>query len=347
MCAGYIEAYDAAGNTRSYSNLAFTYNQRGRASSVTVGSATSNYLYNALGQLIQKTAGGATTILVYDEAGHLLGEYTSAGTLIQETIWMGDIPVATLRPNGSAISIYYVETDQLNAPRVIVRTSDHHPVWRWDPDAFGTAAPNQNPYGIGTFVYNLRFPGQYYQAETGLNYNYFRDYDPQTGRYLQSDPIGLGGGINTYAYVSGNPIKWFDRNGLAIGDYPPAPPGYDPQTWPQGKWPNGKDWLEDPQGNKYTVHKEDFGHWRHWDKRDKDNNDQGQCPPNSGKPRPGQKKLNENQSPVDPNGSEPPWAPMLPDTIVPITPFDLFQIPKFELPRTPLFEEFFPLFVPG
>jgi RHS repeat-associated protein len=208
------ENYDEAGNTRSYSNLAFTYNQRGRASSVTVGSTTSNYLYNALGQLIQKTAGGVTTLLVYDEAGHLLGEYTSSGALIQETIWMGDIPVATLRPNGSAISIYYVETDQLNAPRVIVRTSDHYPVWRWDPDPFGTAAPNQNPFGIGTFVYNLRFPGQYYQTETGLMYNLARDYDAQTGRYIESDPIGLDGGINTYAYAWGNPISYSDPLGL-------------------------------------------------------------------------------------------------------------------------------------
>jgi RHS repeat-associated protein len=209
-------AYDAAGNTRSYSNLAFTYNQRGRASSVTVGSTSSNYLYNALGQLIEKTAGGATTILVYDEAGHLLGEYTGSGAIIQETIWMGDIPVATLRPNGSSISIYYVETDQLNAPRVIVRTSDHHPVWRWDPDPFGTAAPNQNPYGIGSFIYNLRFPGQYYQAETGLNYNYFRDYDPQTGRYIESDPIGLdGGSMSTYSYVNDDPIDYIDPEGLA------------------------------------------------------------------------------------------------------------------------------------
>jgi RHS repeat-associated protein len=211
-------AYDGAGNTRSYSTLAFTYNQRGRASSVTVGSATSNYLYNALGQLIQKSAGGVTTILVYDEAGHLLGEYTGSGALIQETIWMGDIPVATLRPNGSAISIYYVETDQLNAPRVIARTSDHHPVWRWDPDPFGTAAPNPNPYGLGTFIYNLRFPGQYYQAETGLNYNYFRDYDPQTGRYLEADPIGLGGGINPYIYTAANPISNIDPLGLCDQD---------------------------------------------------------------------------------------------------------------------------------
>jgi RHS repeat-associated protein len=74
--------------------------------------------------------------------------------------------------------------------------------WRWNTDAFGIVAPNQNPAGLGTFVYNLRFPGQYYQSKSGLNHNYFRVYDPQTERYVESDPVGLGEGINAYAYSS-------------------------------------------------------------------------------------------------------------------------------------------------
>jgi RHS repeat-associated protein len=67
--------------------------------------------------------------------------------------------------------------------------------------------------GLGTFAYNLRFSGQYYDAETGLNQNYFRDYDPAVGRYAESDPIGLSGGVNTYAYALSMPTMDIDPRG--------------------------------------------------------------------------------------------------------------------------------------
>jgi RHS repeat-associated protein len=108
-----------------------------------------------------------------------------------------------------------VHTDHLNTPRKIAQPSTGTLAWRWDADPFGTAAPNENPGGLGTFVYNLRAPGQYYQAETGLNQNWNRDYDPLGGgRYIESDPLGLRAGVNTYAYVSDNPVRQFDPSGL-------------------------------------------------------------------------------------------------------------------------------------
>jgi RHS repeat-associated protein len=206
--------YDGAGNTTSYASNAYTFNDRGRMSKVLVGTNETDYIYNALGQLVKKSGAGGTTLLMYDEAGHILGEYSASGALIQETIWMGDLPVATIRPSGSTIVVYYVHSDHLGTPRKVTRPSDNGLMWRWDPDTFGSVAPNQNPSGLGTFTYNLRFPGQYSLNESGLYYNYFRDYDPQMGRYIESDPIGLKGGVNPYGYVSGNPVSFADPLGL-------------------------------------------------------------------------------------------------------------------------------------
>jgi RHS repeat-associated protein len=223
--------YDANGNRQTQggaaapayaaSNITLAYNNRGRMSSATA-SGTTSYIYNALGQRVSKNGPGGAVVFAYDEAGHLIGEYTGDGALIQETIWLGDTPVATLRP-GSPVLVYYIHADHLNTPKIVSRPSDSAVMWRWDQDPFGTAQPNSDPQGQGAFNFNLRFPGQYYDSETGLSQNYFRDLDPQTGRYVESDPIGLDGGINTYVYVDSDPIVLTDPDGLQIRPPMPVP----------------------------------------------------------------------------------------------------------------------------
>jgi RHS repeat-associated protein len=205
--------YHAAGSITADGSRTFTYNDAGRMATMTSGGVTTTLTYNALGQRVRKANSSGTTVFVYDEAGRLLGEYASAGGLIAEYVWLDDIPLATLRPNGGGVDVFYIHADHLNTPRKVTRPSDNALRWTWDPDAFGNGAPNPNPSGLGAFTLNLRFPGQYFDAETGLSYNYFRDYDPQIGRYVQSDPIGIEGGLNTYLYVEADPLGRIDPDG--------------------------------------------------------------------------------------------------------------------------------------
>jgi len=208
--------YDAAGSTTGDGSATYAYDDSGRMVSATKSGVTGAYSINALGQRVRKTVGGVSTYFVYDESGHIAGEYGGGGALIQETVWFGDIPVATLRSRvGSGVDVFYVHTDHLNTPRRISRPLDNAILWRWDSDAFGAMSVNEDPDADSvTFAYSLRFPGQLSDPESGLNYNYFRDYDPQTGTYVQSDPIGLAGGVNTYAYTGGNPVNLTDTQGL-------------------------------------------------------------------------------------------------------------------------------------
>jgi len=109
---------------------------------------------------------------------------------------------------------YISHADHLNTPRLIA-DEQQRTVWRWDhTDPFGGNPPDENPSGLGTFEFPLRFPGQYADKETNLHYNYNRNYDPTLGRYEESDLIGLDDGVNTYAYVRGNPLALTDLLGL-------------------------------------------------------------------------------------------------------------------------------------
>ena len=212
-------------------------------SRATIGANQVNYLYNGLGQRVSKQGPTAlvptgTHLYTYDEGGRLIGEYdfTATPRVRQETVYLGDTPVAVLTQTVSGSPavfttvVNYVYADHIDTPRVITQASDNRMRWRWDQaDPFGTSAPNQNPASIGAFTYNPRFPGQFYDVESNLHYNYFRDYDPRIGRYTQSDPIGLAGGINTYAYVESRPTMMVDPLGLK-GWYCQRPLGKPPGT---------------------------------------------------------------------------------------------------------------------
>jgi len=214
-------AYDAAGNVTGDGVNQFLIDMTGRlrGPSGTWGSA--NYMVNGLGRRVQKMryipnalpyreGTYVETFYAYDDAGHLIGEYDANGQALQETVWLGDTPVAVLK----AGMLYYVHADHLDAPRVITDTQNRV-VWRWDnADPFGVGLPSENLSGLGTFTYPLRLPGQYFDQETGLHYNINRYYDPRIGRYLSFDPIGLAGGINPYVYVSNNPLSFIDPLGL-------------------------------------------------------------------------------------------------------------------------------------
>lgn len=218
--------YDAAGNITNDGANTYIYSDRGRLSSVTTAGGVVNYRYNALELRVYKS--GPTNLIptgvayyVYDEAGKLLGEYDSNGKALYETVYLNSMPVGVFKQAGTAAqsniatSFYNVYSDHLATPRVITRATDEAIVWRWDAaEAFGATAPDQNPNGFGVFVFNQRLPGQVFDAETGLFQNWHREYNARLGRYIQSDPIGLRGGINTFAYVGGNPLSKIDPRGL-------------------------------------------------------------------------------------------------------------------------------------
>lgn len=141
-------AYDAAGNSLSDGDRTFTYNDAGRMIAASLSGAATSYAVNALGQRVRKTTAGQSRYFVYNESGQLLGEYDNAGGLIQETVWLGDIPVATLRPrSGGGVDMFFVHTDHLDTPRRITQPSINSDIWRWESDPFGQALANEDVDG--------------------------------------------------------------------------------------------------------------------------------------------------------------------------------------------------------
>jgi RHS repeat-associated protein len=221
---GLTRSYNATGETTAFGDgRAFTYNDDHRSTNFSVsGSQKFSNIYNGhgerVGKLVQVGGGGAqnSRIYVYSEEGRLLGEYSAAGARVKEYVWVDDTLVGVMGSFDST-NYQYVETDHLGTPRAVIQPVKNLMVWRWDMNstAFGEHAPNVNPDGDSlTYELNLRFPGQYYDTESGLIYNYFRDYDPATGRYIESDPLGISGGVSTFSYTGSNPLIRVDTSGL-------------------------------------------------------------------------------------------------------------------------------------
>ncbi len=193
-------------NSTAYAT--FAYNNANRLASVTGSPLAATFVYDWAGQRFSKTNNGSTpTIYSYMQDGTLISENNNG--VVTDYIYADGRPIAILQPSAtpSANQVNYVLADHLETPQ-LVSNSSGITVWSTSYQPFGTtglisASINQN----------LRFPGQYADVEDGFSYNLNRDYMPNLGRYLESDPIGLGGGLNTYAYGKGDPYKNTDPTG--------------------------------------------------------------------------------------------------------------------------------------
>lgn len=216
---GHLVSTDMAGNLiKDNANREFSYDEQNRLSAVKIdGVVLAQFRYNAQGQRTQKITPQGVTTFIYGLGGEMLGEtlFDNHGVKLtsQFYFWLDGMPlggVSVKYDTTGALTnstLFYLHSDHLNTPRIATNTA-RDTVWEWKSDAFGVGKAS------GSLTLNLRFPGQYYDVETELHYNYFRDYDPQTGRYIESDPIGLSGGLNTYGYVEGNPNSSIDFYGL-------------------------------------------------------------------------------------------------------------------------------------
>ena len=146
------------------------------------------------------------TVAVLNLNGHLFAQDISSNEL--DTVAIRRNSVTPRQAQQQAV--YFVHNDPLKTPQVITDEAQNI-VWQANYEPFGKARVTTE-----LIENNIRFPGQYYDSETGLHYNYQRYYDPSLGRYITSDPIGLAGGMNTYAYVGGNPIKHFRSKGIVF-----------------------------------------------------------------------------------------------------------------------------------
>ena len=217
LCVAEIEhPYDDNGNATQllFNNAAmFSYHDNAQDRQVRVedvnGSTSAEYAYDPFGRRLWKEVGATRTYFFYADEG-LVAEYDATGT---ETTSYGYKPDSTwttdplwLKQGGE---YYFYQNDHLGTPQKLVKQNGAV-VWSAGYTAFGQATVE-----VEIVTNNLRFPGQYYDAETKLHYNRFRYYDPMIGRFLRADPLNLASGnINFYDYVYNNPLLLIDPFGL-------------------------------------------------------------------------------------------------------------------------------------
>ncbi len=170
---------------------------------------TVNNEYGECGCGVMVANPGATMEMQYEYDDNLVAEADGSGTISKEYLYLGNNRLAMVDvPTGE---IYTFLNDRLGTP-IMMTDATNTVVWEATYSPFGEASVNPN----SSVVNNFRFPGQYYDKETGFHYNWHRYYDPTTGRYLTPDPIGLAGGINLYGYVQNNPVNLTDPLGLWV-----------------------------------------------------------------------------------------------------------------------------------
>ena len=201
-------AYDANGAllTRKIGNAAqstYTYNADARLAT----SGANAFKYNAFGQRSVQTVSGGGTHFLFSPAGLLLAEHSVTGTKVRDYIYLNGQPFAVV---DSAGTLNYILNDQVGQPQKMLSASVTV-TWQRVSGIFGDTVTQ---LAGSTAANPLRFPGQQFDPATPLNYNYYRDCDTATGRYIETDPIGLQGGMNVYVYALANPIRFTDPNGL-------------------------------------------------------------------------------------------------------------------------------------
>lgn len=241
-------SYDPVGRPIHAGPREYVWNDRGQLAGVREANGDNiAYRYNHRGLRVSKTVTvnnrAQTTYFLYD-GRQLAAELNTEGRIVRQYVYLGSQPLAVIETRkGKALAdtddvrawltasanllkrlfdeerIVYLHLNHLGAPEMATNEKAE-PLWRARYSPYGKAFlandSTQASRASQTFVLNLRLPGQYEDEETGLYYNDYRYYDPRTGRYLTSDPLGLRAGINTYSYVKNNPLKYVDPTGLVL-----------------------------------------------------------------------------------------------------------------------------------